>query len=182
VLVAILIDRTPASSQVPRVGAATFTFWSRFLWPKNQTGFRVVATDSSSKWKVINSQSNGQMQENGIFSINSLGYGIRMYVWDATLANFYTRYIPFAANTPGMGQQFLLSPNQGGPVMAAWRFLAVRVDFDMDQITFFLDGRRALFWQVGSRHNTPAWLFLAMQDMCSKNRRVEHSMRMNLML
>ena len=128
------------------MGAVTFTFWSRYLWPQNQTGFRVVATDA--KWKVVNSQSNGLMQENGIFSINSLGYGVRIYVWDASLSTFYTRYIPFAAKTPGMGQQFLLSPNQGGPVTAAWRFLAVRVDFDTDQVTFFLDGRKALFWQV----------------------------------
>ena len=108
-----------------------------------------MVTDNSSKWKSINSQSNGQMQENGLFSINSLGYGIRIYVWDATLTNFYTRYIPFAANTPGMGQQFLLSPNQGGAVLATWRFLAVRVDFAADRVTFFLDGRRALDWQVG---------------------------------
>ena len=134
------------------MAAATFTFWSRSLWPRNQSGFRLVVTDNSSKWKSINSQSNGHMQENGLFSINSLGYGIRIYVWDATLTSFYTRYIPFAANTPGMGQQFLLSPNQGGAVLAAWRFLAVRVDFDSDRIAFFLDGRRALDWQVAGPH------------------------------
>jgi hypothetical protein len=97
---------------------------------------------------VINSQNNGQMQENGVFSINSLGYGIRIYVWDAALAIYYTRYFPFAAVGPDMGQRFLLSPNQGLPVVAAWRFLAVRIDFVKDHITLFLDGRRALNWQV----------------------------------
>ncbi len=144
-------DPTVMPRQVPKgAGAATLTFWSRSLWPRNQSGFRVVATDDSGRWKVINTQNNGNMQENGVFSINSLGYGLRIYVWDAALANYYTRYFPFAANATDMGQRFLLSPNQGLPVLAAWRFLAVRVDFNADHITFFLDGRRALDWQVES--------------------------------
>ena len=88
------------------------------------------------------------MQENGVFSINSMGYGFRIYVWDPALAAYYTRYLPLAAKSADMGQRFLLSPNQGLPVMAAWRFLAVRVDFDSDRIALFLDGRRALDWQV----------------------------------
>ncbi len=97
---------------------------------------------------MVNSQSTGQMQENGAFSINCMGYGFRVYVWDPALAAYYTRYIPLAAKAADMGQRFLLSPNQGLPVMAAWRFLAVRVDFDLDRIALFLDGRRALDWQV----------------------------------
>ena len=36
---------TPASP----AGSLTFTFWSRSLWPKNQTGFRIVVTDSSGR-------------------------------------------------------------------------------------------------------------------------------------
>jgi hypothetical protein len=90
------------------------------------------------------------MQENGVFSINSLGYGIRIYIWDTALRNFYTRFFPFSADDPAKVQRFMLSPNQGLPVMAAWRFLAVRVDFAESRISFFLDGRRALDWQVRS--------------------------------
>ena len=100
------------------------------------------------RWKPVNSQNNGLMQENGIFSFNSLGYGIRIYIWDSGLRNFYTRYFPFTTTSPDMGQKFILSPNQGLPVVAAWRFLALSVDFESARISFYLDGRKALEWQV----------------------------------